>query len=381
MNPDDHASALLTAITRSLDQTSQALPDLAARIQNWDAVIALAFQHGMLPRLHLRLHQSAVLLPENARLRLQSAFNQNSILSLRNAAELIRVLECFQQNRIDALPFKGVVLAVASYGDLAARPAGDLDILIHYRDLLRATALLRAQGYKLITKVLADGTPEATDYFEYHFERPSDNMVIELRWRLELTQPRFRRDLGLDWAWRNRSTALLAGAQVPDMDPETRLIVLAMHGSKHIWSRLIWILDVAQAISASPNLDWHRAQTEARQQGLWKPLAIGVLLAHHFSACAVPEFVLHRFRRDPEVLHIVRHVQENLFRAPGAPPTGRVPYNVQLLDTRDRIRLVFSFNFLRPNERDRAFVRLPRWLSPLYFVLRPLRILRDRSAR
>ena len=279
------------------------------------------------------------------------------------------------------MPFKGVVLAAASYGDLAARPAGDLDILIHYRDLLQATSLLRAEGYQLKTEVLDDGSPEATDYFEYHFERPSDGIVIELRWRLELTQPRFRRDLGLDWAGRNRRTALLAGAQVPDMDPETRLIVLAMHGSKHIWSRLIWILDVAQAITASPDLDWRRAETEARRQGLWKPLAIGVLLAHHFTDCAVPEPFLQRFRRDSEVLHIVRHVQGSLFHAPGVPPPGPVPYNVLLLDTRDRIRLVFSFNFLRPNERDRAFVQLPRWLSPLYFALRPLRILRDRSAR
>ena len=240
MNADDHASGLLTAITRPLDETAHSLPDLAGPIQNWDAVIALAFQHGMLPRLHLRLHQAAVELPAEVGLRLQSALIQNSILSLRNAAELIRVLDCFKQHRVDAMPFKGVVLAAASYGDLAARPAGDLDILIHYRDLLQATSLLRAEGYQLKTEVLDDGSPEATDYFEYHFERPSDGIVIELRWRLELTQPRFRRDLGLDWAGRNRRTALLAGAQVPDMDPETRLIVLAMHGSKHIWSRLIW---------------------------------------------------------------------------------------------------------------------------------------------
>ena len=86
------------------------------------------------------------------------------------------------------------------------------------------------------------------NYYEYHFERQSDGMVLELRWRLELTQPRFKRNLGMDWVWPGKRSALLAGAEVPDMDPETALLVLCMHGSKHVWSRLIWISDVARLI-------------------------------------------------------------------------------------------------------------------------------------
>ncbi len=33
------------------------------------------------------------------------------------------------------MPFKGVVLGASVYGDMTARTAGDLDVLIYYRDL------------------------------------------------------------------------------------------------------------------------------------------------------------------------------------------------------------------------------------------------------
>ncbi len=377
----DNISNLLIAIVRPRVDAAETLQHLASGIENWDELIQVAREHGMAPLFFHRLNQTGVSIPPAAHAQLRLDFSRNTIQTLSNAAELIRILSLFERHDILAMPFKGVVLGASAYGDPSLRPAGDLDILIRYADLRRATALLRSCGFELKTMALDDGTPEAPDYFEYHFQRSSDGLIIELRWRLELTQPRFRRDLGLDWVWPSRRFAVLAGAPVPDMDPETTLLVLCMHGSKHIWSRMIWILDVAQLIVSCPDLDWDRALSGARRQGLGRPLALGVLLAHRFTGAAVPAAVLSRIERDRIVMNLVRHIHLNLFRTPGTTPSGRVPYNVQLLDVYDRMRLIMSLNFLKPNERDRAFLPLPGWLAPLYLLVRPLRILRDRSAR
>ena len=69
----------------------------------------------------------------------------------------------FEKAGIAAMPFKGVVLGASAYGDMTARTAGDLDVLIYYRDLLRATQILKDRGYELKTKVLEDGSPEAEE--------------------------------------------------------------------------------------------------------------------------------------------------------------------------------------------------------------------------
>jgi len=185
----------------------------------------------------------------------------------------------------------------------------------------------------------------------------------------------------MDWVWPRRRTATLAGAGVPDMSPEIKLLMLCMHGSKHAWSRLIWICDVAQLLRVSPELNWKEVIREARKSGLWRALALGVLLAHRVAGAAVPQAILRRFERDSAACNLAKHVQETLFVEPGGIPEGTVPYNIQLLGFRDRTRLFLSLAFLRPNERDLAAFPLPKPLYPLYYLVRPFRLLFDRSAR
>lgn len=381
--PIDHEPAeLLRAITRRpSERTTREIVGLTRKVRDWNSLLKAAEEHRVASILYLTLRDLAIPVPAEVQDRLKNNYERNALQSLVNAAELIDLLSKFDQAGIEAMPFKGIVLGAGVYHDLSIRPAGDLDLLIHYKDLLRATALLAARGYVLRTPVNPDGTPEAPDYFEYHFERPADGIVIELRWRLELTQPRFRRNLGMDWVWPHRRTTELAGTRVPDMQPEILLLVLCMHASKHVWSRLIWIHDVAQLIRSEPSLNWREVIGQAGATGLWRALALGVLLAHRVADAEVPERVLRRFGADRTANRLAVHIDQHLFTAPGSTPPSRIPYNLQLLGIHDRLALVGSLAFLRPNERDRAVVHLPGPLRPLYYLIRPYRILRDRSAR
>lgn len=378
MPPDQ---LLRAALRRSAASDGKHLSHLAARVDDWNVLLRLAREHRIAPMLFCRLRHAGVTLPPGIEDHLRAEYHRNALQGLANASELIAVLREFERASIPGLPFKGVVLAASVYGDLTTRPAGDLDLLIRWRDLPRATTIVLNRGFRRTTPVRADGRPTDLNSYEYHFERPSDGMQLELRWRLELTQPRFRRRLGLDWAWPGRGTASLAGATVPNMSPEIGLLMLCMHGCKHFWSRLIWIGDVAQMIESSPSLDWEQVLREARRTGLGRALALGVLLAHDVARAEIPEKVLRRFQANRSASALARHIADNLFTNPGSAPPGRVPYNIRLLDFRDRIRFLLSFEFLRPNAQDRESISLPRALYPLYFLIRPFRLLRDKSAR
>jgi len=382
MSPDRESCELLREIVRpetqvSADRIARILPT----IQNWDALLTLARSHGILPLLYLRVVNQQADIPRSSFERIQSDYNRNVLHSLTNAAELISVLKDLSEKSIPAMPFKGVVLSATAYRDLAARPAGDLDVLIFYRDLIPAAAALLNRGYELETSTREDGSPAIENYYEYHFERQSDGMVLELRWRLELTQPRFRRNLGMDWVWPAKRSALLAGPEVPEMEPEIALLVLCMHGSKHVWSRLIWICDVARLLETHPGMNWKRVRSEAKARGLSRALALGVLLAHRVGEAVIPEAVLRVFESDSTARSLAHHIADNLFERPGSTPESRLPYHVQLLGFSDRMKMLFSIDFLRPNARDRAVIGLPKALEPLYFFIRPFRILWDKTAR
>jgi hypothetical protein len=379
---DCKTQELLLAIARQKGALGVApIAELAAEIPNWEETLRAARQHGVAPMLYSALiaHEESV--SRDVLQLARSEFERNAFHCFANASELLAVLREFENAAIPAIPFKGVVLGASAYGDITARTAGDLDILIYYRDLRKGTEILKEHGYALTTKVLDDGSPEAEHCFEFHFERPSDGMVLELRWRLELIQPRFREKLGMDWVWPRRNSTKLAGADVPNLDAVSALLVLCMHGSKHVWARLIWICDVARLIESEPGLDWDAARKEAKRVGLWRCLALGVLLAQRVADAEVPQEVLESFRKDRVAMQLAEFFHEHAMDESHKMPAGRVPYNLHLLGFRDRAWAVLSGSALSPNERDRAFIRLPRALEPLYYLVRPIRILCDRSGR
>lgn len=377
----DTARLLRTVVRLPKAGGREAIAEAVSRIRFWQEAVAGAVRHGIVPIFFSRLKANSELVPAEALKLARNAFERNAFHCMTNAEELLKILRAFDKAGIVAMPFKGVVLGASVYGDMTARTAGDLDLLIHYHDLQRATDLLKGQGYELKSKVLEDGSPEAEDYFEFHFERASDGMVLELRWRLELTQPRYRHDLGMDWVWPKRRTAMLAGAEVPDLDPVSSLLVLCMHGSKHVWSRLVWICDVAKLLEHEPELDWDSVQREAKRVGLWRCLALGVLLARRMAGAEAPVEVLRSFESSAALRTLAQFLDENLLEHPGRMPPGWIPYNIRILGLRDRAALVLSPSLLRPNARDRAVVKLPRSLEPLYYLIRPFRVLLDRSGR
>ena len=255
---DEESKALLLAIFRAVTEAQpRNISCLIETIRDWDSLFYLAQEHRILPMMYPRLNGYGAALPSQVENRLRIEYERNMLQCVVNSVELVAILSAFNRGGIPALPYKGVSLAAAAYHDLAARPAGDLDVLVHQRDLDRASSILFERGYQRLTPIRPDGIPLIRDLHEYQFERPSDGMQLELRWKLDLGHPGFRRDLNLEWMWPSRRIVNFAGAEIPNLSPEITLLVLCAHGSKHGWTRLVWILDVAKFLRSFPTLDWN----------------------------------------------------------------------------------------------------------------------------
>lgn len=372
LKADAQSCALLLAIARhSIQNDPRAVHDAAEEIEDWDDFLRLAQAHRMAPMAFWSLQGAEIAVPPGVRTSLAGEYERNLCQSLLSASELLETLAFFAQENIPAMPFKGIALAASAWRDPGLRACGDLDLLIRREDLERAAAMLEERGFRRVTSA-------EKERHERVFLRERDGAVVELRWVLDFISGRYARKLGFEWAWQRHSSTNLNGTDVPIMNAEKTLILLCMHGSKHLWSRLVWVCDVAQLLASSPQLDWRRAEVEARSLGLWKPLALGILLAHRMVGFPAGGSLLFSVSQDSTVARLARYFEENLLTAPGAGPAGRI--HMQLLDSRDRMRLVLSNAVLRPNERDVAALpfRGPRLL---YYLVRPIRILLDRSAR
>ena len=95
---------------------------------------------------------------------------------------LAQVCAALESQGIPAVAFKGPVLARRAHGDVALRPAIDLDLLVRRDDLHRAVTVLAAQGYALrVDPQRPDGLPE----LHFRLDHPEEwGPRIELHWRV-----------------------------------------------------------------------------------------------------------------------------------------------------------------------------------------------------
>src|ERR1700750_1185957 len=140
MGADYESCELLRLVARSSDP--EQISGLAMRVRDWDSLLRLSEEHRVLPMLFLQLADVGSAVPVFVQERLRAEYDRNIFHNLANAVELIEVLKALKDEMILAMPFKGVVLGASIYHDLTTRPAGDLDLLIYHRDLVRATTVV-----------------------------------------------------------------------------------------------------------------------------------------------------------------------------------------------------------------------------------------------
>ena len=159
---------------------------------------------------------------------------------------------------------------------------------------------------------------------------------------------------------------------------EDTLVMLCVHGAKHFWERLGWVLDIAKLATAQ-EVDWTLVTQIAAKMESTRVLLLGLYLAHDLFDAPLPEQLLEEICRDRTVQDLAEKVYEQYagISDPGAGVLHRVAFRYRCRDgigqgLRHTLRLAMS-----PTESDRQIVRLPRWLTPLYMFVRPWRLLRE----
>ena len=136
----------------------------------------------------------------------------------------------------------------------------------------------------------------------------------------------------------------------------------------------MWIGDIVLLVACHPGLNWGKAVEIAASSGSERLLFLGLRLANDLLGAASPEPVMTRVRTDPHVTRLATTVVERLFESP---PNGvEADRQKSLLQIMSRNRLWHKLWLAAtPNESDWEVMRLPRSLWPLYYVIRPFRLI------
>lgn len=368
--------AQLCARTREPGGEATRIRALAEGQPDWSALLGAASDHNVGPLVYKRLIESAGdALPAKWRDRLRQQFVTNAHRNLLLTATLVRVLRALEHSGVQAMPFKGPALAQQAYGDLALRNFSDLDIVLPHSQIGEAHCAMQSLEYR--SEGAAAAMAEGRIPGQYAYRSHACGTLVELH-----TEKTMRYlPVPLDWAalCSRLETVPVGGQPLRTFSIEDTMMLLCVHGTKHFWTRLGWICDIAELVQAPRRIDWQQAETLARTMRCHRMWLLGLTLANEILAAPLPEAIARQIRRDTRVAALARSVRER-FLASGESGIGageRIRFRGNSQDTLATGLRQLSIFATRPTDEDWQSHSLPRWASPLYAILRPLRILRD----
>jgi hypothetical protein len=293
----------------------------------WPFLFQTALHYGVMPLVYRSLQTTCPeVIPPAILDQLRDSFRTNLVRNEILARELVTLLKLLRAHGISVTPFKGPTLSTSAYGHLSLRQFGDLDLFVPKGDLPRASEVLVSHGYQSNDQVHHEpgGDPLQA---KYHSFVGQDGLVrVDVQWMITDSQFSFHLD---HEDWRARLVPIpLTGTPVLIFPTEVLLLILCVHGSKHLWTKLQWLCDVAELLRAHPKLDWERVNGYASRLGSQRMLALRVLFAHDLLGTTLSTEVLERLKQDKVAQALVGQLRSQLFlegdTSAGA-PSGRLP--------------------------------------------------------
>jgi hypothetical protein len=365
------------ARTRTEPSKAQEIRELAAASLDWDFIVTAAAENSILPLVARQISAVAAdIVPPNQLERLKNGARANAMRCLLLTAELIKIMDLFRSQGIQAIPYKGPVLAVQAYGDVTLREFDDLDIVLRQRDMAKANDAIQGAGYRpRFPWIFAPGGSSVIPG-EYNYRDEERRLIVELHTEWTLRHFPVRPDLD-DMAERLVSVAL-SGHEIPTFGAEDMLPLLCIHGSKDFWERISWIADISEFVQSHPRLDWDQAFRRADALRAGRMVRIGLALAAKFLGAPLPDEVAARVQGDSVAATIASDLaSRHLVReSPERDAAARFHYRRLMVQGTFSGWRYSMWLATQPADEDGAMMQLPRSLAPLYAVLRPLRLLR-----
>jgi hypothetical protein len=368
---------------------AQLSQDRIERITNWNystldwaEFLSTADYHGVFPLAARNLiHIDVSQIPTQVEHSLRSGYEENLRRNLWFSSELTRIMQHLERSRLQVVPFKGPVLAQAIYGDLGLRNFSDLDFLISPADFEPAKRALAEIGYY----PSADLAPIVEQFwlrkgYERSFDGAAGKNIIELQWAL---QPHFYAiDLRVADLQARRQEMDIGGSKLPCLSPEDSLLVLCLHAAKHLWTRLIWLVDIAETLRThvvdTQVIDYSAVFSRARDLGGLRILGISFWLVKNVLQAEIPRPAEELISSDAQVPALGRQFADRLAASANYDFESTEYFRLTLkLRERPSDRARYLWRLVStPGSGDIAAIRLPDAFFPLYRIVRVGRLMR-----
>ena len=300
----------------------------------------------------------------------RSIAQRNMLMSV----ELIKVMKLLEENNIEAIPFKGPLLAQMAYGDITLRQYVDLDILINEHKLDKAIQLLSKHNYVYNQKEYQQIMKNKSIFHDISLSKNS--VSIELHWRLFSDE--FKTNFESIKIDKNLFEVTIANYKLKSFQNEILIIYLAIHGTKHNWERVEWLLDIVKIIQ-NHSVDWQQIIELMHTTKTKKILLSTFYLCHTVLDLNLP-YEIQTLVHNPKSLKLSKSLEELFYqnfksRITQKVATKNISKIQYLLLDGFRNKSLFILSLFTPTELEFKTIQLPQSMRFLYYIIRPVNVL------
>jgi len=289
-------------------------------------------------------------------------------------SELIMLMKLFEENNIEAIAFKGPTLSQMAYGNITLRQYADLDILIDEKDLQRSINLLSSNNYTVDELEYKNIMKNQSIFHDISLYKNSIN--FELHWRL--LSDEFKTDIETINLKENLHEVLISNYKLKAFENEIFILYLAIHGAKHNWERIEWLLDIVKIIQ-NHTIDWQRTIELMKKTKTEKIFLSSLYLCQNILNLTLP-LEVEKLINKPKILKISKKLEDYFYthfhslinQSVATKKISKTQYN--LLEGYDN-KFSFILSLFKPTELDFKTIQLPKYTRFLYYIVRPLNIL------
>ena len=344
---------------------------------DWKSLIHTANLHGVLPLVYQTL--KSLNLPKATQNTLKLHNLQIAQTNIQMTAELIRVVKLFEQNGITYMALKGPVLSQIIHNDTLIRQYTDLDILVHEDDAYKTGQMLCENGYTAThaLKFLKNRTFINLGK-DFSFVNAKHHVLLELHWKLFLAKHII--DIDRELFSKPLLTIAVNNTSVKTLDLNYLLIYLCLHGSKHYWERIEWIVDIDRLIrNRNAELNWNQIQKLCKTAQIEAMFYLGLLVAHEMFATPLPQQVLDSFNAFPNIHTAQNKIQKLIYaddieKIKSSATTTNLLHEAPLKDTRYISLKHYLKTIFQINTEDIYVIDLPRGLHWIYYPIKLFRL-------
>jgi hypothetical protein len=401
--PERHNGAEIHSLLQLLrTPVSGDLSWLPSIQQDWRPFATACENHQIAPLVFCRLRNLAAdSIPSELLDHLRARFYEVSAHNYYLARKLVELIWRLEAHRVPVLAYKGPAAAMAAYGDLALRQYEDLDLVIPKEHLSKALDLMTQQGFRIIPyssrcgfhfvpySIRPENSRHVAKYHVVTLEALDNTFFVDLHWQLANDDGRaFSPEM--EKVWDRAETLELPQGSVSTFCREDLFLALCYHGTKHRWSCLKWLLDVAELLRKAETLNWSRIrQMTAGPSLAGASAALAILLARDLLGVPVPPQAREALPFTQRTIYVATTIREEILLAGHADRNN----HATLLELEGRFLAWMKylciqypgwwldgvFGQVSPN--DRSLIALPEKFQFLYHFIRPARLVVKHGGR